>query len=390
MKPQPATRIGKVEEYYFSKKLTEVNKLIDQGKPIINLGIGNPDLPTHSEVIEELNHASQEKGSNYYQSYRSIPDLRKAFAGWYDEIYHVKLNPETEILPLIGSKEGIMHISMAYANPGDTVLVPNPGYPAYTSVSKLLGLNIEYYNLKGSNHWLPDMDEIASLTERNCKIIWLNYPHMPSGARAGLSAFVKLIDLAKSKNILLVNDNPYSLILNEKPLSLLQGDPAKSHSLELNSLSKSHNMAGWRIGMVAGSNESINLILKVKSNFDSGMFKPLQLAAAKALQLPKTWYKEINMIYGKRRELVWQMLDHCGCTYNRDTSGMFVWAKVPSFYKNGAELSDKLLYEFSIFTAPGFIFGSNGDHYIRVSLCADTSLIKEALSRVETIKEVVK
>ncbi len=389
MKIKPADRIGKVEEYYFSKKLADVNMLKEQGKPIINLGIGNPDLPTHPEVIEELNRSSHEKGSNYYQSYRGIPELREAFSAWYQDIYAVDLNPANEILPLIGSKEGIMHISMAFTNPGDQVLIPNPGYPAYTSVSKLLNLDIRYYNLNEKSQWLPDISELAELVQDNCKIIWLNYPHMPSGAKSDTNSFRELIEFAQSRNILVVNDNPYSLILNNEPMSLLQGIASKSHVLELNSLSKSHNMAGWRLGMVAGSEENINHILKVKSNFDSGMFKPLQQAAVKALQLPRSWYDEINKLYGERRKLVWQILDQLNCNYNKNTSGMFVWAKVPENYKNGAELSDELLYEHSIFTAPGFIFGSNGNNYIRISLCAEINQIKEALKRVETIKKVI-
>jgi aspartate/methionine/tyrosine aminotransferase len=390
MKIKPADRIGKVEEYYFSKKLAEVNILKLQGKPIINLGIGSPDLPTHPDVIEELNRSSREKGSNYYQSYRGIPELREAFSTWYKDMYAVDLNPANEILPLIGSKEGIMHISMAFANPGDQVLIPNPGYPAYTSVSKLLNLNIQYYQLNEENSWLPDIEELRQIANDDCKIIWLNYPHMPSGAKAHVETFRELIEFAQSKNILLVNDNPYSLILNKEPMSLLQGIVSNSHVLELNSLSKSHNMAGWRIGMVAGSEENINHILKVKSNFDSGMFKPIQQAAVKALQLPHSWYDELNKLYGERRTLVWKIIDQLGCTYDKNTSGMFVWAKVPENYKNGAELSDELLYEHSIFTAPGFIFGSNGNDYIRISLCADIHQLKEALKRVETIKELIK
>jgi len=389
MNIKPADRIGKVKEYYFSKKLAEVHMLKEQGKPIINLGIGSPDLPTHPDVIDELNRSSREKGSNYYQSYRGIPELRKAFSVWYQDIYGVDLNPANEILPLIGSKEGIMHISMAFANPGDQVLIPNPGYPAYSSVSKLLNLDIQYYNLKEDNNWLPNISELATLAQDNCKIIWLNYPHMPSGAKGNASAFRALIEFAQSRNILIVNDNPYSLILNNEPMSLLSGIVSKSHVLELNSLSKSHNMAGWRIGMVAGSEENINHILKVKSNFDSGIFKPLQQAAAKALQLPRSWYDEINKLYGERRKLVWQIMDQLGCSYDKNTSGMFVWAKVPYNYKDGSALSDELLYEHSIFTAPGFIFGSNGNNYIRISLCADGNQLKEALKRVETIKKVI-
>jgi len=389
MKIVPANRIQSVEEYYFSKKLAEVNELKNQGKPIINLGIGNPDLPTHPDVINELSKASQQEGSNYYQSYRGIPELRKAFSDWYGEIYGVDLNPDNEILPLIGSKEGIMHITMAFTNPGDQVLIPNPGYPAYTSVSNMLNLDIHYYNLHESNNWLPDIDELSEIVNDNCKIIWLNYPHMPCGAKADLSTFNELIEFAQSKNILLINDNPYSLILNKDPLSLLNSDQSKSHMLELNSLSKSHNMAGWRIGMVAGSEENINHILKVKSNFDSGMFKPIQQAAVKALKLPLSWYDQVNKIYNERRKLVWQLLDQINCSYNKQTSGMFVWAKVPSVYENGAELADELLYDKSVFVAPGIVFGSNGNNYIRISLCANEAILNEALKRVETIKKIV-
>ncbi len=389
MKIIPANRIQRVEEYYFSKKLAEVNELKNQGKPIINLGIGNPDLPTHPDVINELSQASRQEGSNYYQSYRGIPELRKAFSDWYGEIYGVVLNPDNEILPLIGSKEGIMHITMAFTNPGDQVLIPNPGYPAYTSVSNLLNLDIHYYNLDESNNWLPDIDELSEIVNDNCKIIWLNYPHMPSGAKADQSIFRELVEFAQSKNILLINDNPYSLILNKDPLSLLNSDQSKSHILELNSLSKSHNMAGWRIGMVAGSEENINHILKVKSNFDSGMFKPIQQAAVKALKLPRSWYDQINNIYSERCQLVWQLLDQVNCSYNKQTSGMFVWAKVPSVYENGAELAAELLYDKSVFVAPGIVFGSNGNDYIRISLCASETNLKEALKRVETMKKIL-
>lgn len=389
MNIKPADRIGKVEEYYFSKKLAEVNTLREQGKPIINLGIGNPDLPTHPDIIDELSISSKESGSNYYQSYRGIPELRKAFSKWYRDIYNINLSPASEILPLIGSKEGIMHITMAFTNPGDQVLIPNPGYPAYTSVSKLLNLDIQYYNLSEANNWLPDVNELNDIIKNNCKIIWINYPHMPSGAKADHISFKELIDFAKSKNLLVVNDNPYSLILNKEPLSLLKDDASKSHVLELNSLSKSHNMAGWRIGMVAGSEENINHILRVKSNFDSGMFKPIQKAAAKALQLPFSWYEEINAVYSKRRKIVWQILDQLDCAYDKNTSGMFVWARVPENYTNGAELSDELLYEHSVFTAPGFIFGSNGNNFIRISLCANVNQLEEALKRVETIKKTI-
>ncbi len=384
----PADRLLQVQEYYFSQKLAEVRELQQQGKPIINLGIGNPDLPTHPDVITELADTAQLPGSNYYQSYRGIPQLREAFTVWYENIYGVALNPETEILPLMGSKEGIMHITMAFANPGDRVLLPDPGYPAYSSVSKLLGLDVQYYNLKEKNNWLPDPDELIELVNDRTKIMWLNYPHMPSGAKAGREIFDKLVAFARSNNILLVNDNPYSLILNPEPLSLLHSDPQKTHVLELNSLSKSHNMAGWRMGMVAGSEGNINHILKVKSNFDSGMFKPVQQAAAKALQLPQSWYENINSVYEKRRRLVWELLDSLQCSYDKNTSGLFVWAHIPDSYKNGVALSDELLYDKSVFITPGIVFGSNGNHYIRVSLCTNENDIKETINRIKTTKNI--
>lgn len=384
----PADRLQKVQEYYFSQKLAEVNRLKQQGNRIINLGIGNPDMPVHPEVIKELTKSVQQAGSNYYQSYRGIPELRNAFAGWYGKIYDVKINPETEVLPLMGSKEGIMHITLAFANPGDRILIPDPGYPAYTSVTKLLGLDVQYYHLNEKNHWLPDLAELNELVNKRTKIMWLNYPHMPSGARADKELFDKLVAFARSNNMLLVNDNPYSLILNTEPLSLLKSDPSKSHVLELNSLSKSHNMAGWRVGMVAGSEEHLNNILQIKSNFDSGMFRPVQQAAAKALQLPDEWYDSLSSLYAKRRHLVWKILDRLGCTYDRNTSGLFVWAKIPDSYKNGAALSDELLYDKSVFVAPGMVFGSNGDNYIRVSLCTGENELQEVLKRIQIAKKI--
>ena len=386
MKIEPAKRIQQIEEYYFSKKLSEVNKLKEQGKNIINIGIGNPDIATHPSVLDKLVQSSFQEGSNGYQSYRGIPKLRKSFSTWYSKTFDVDLDPETEILPLMGSKEGIMHISMAFTNPGDQVLIPNPGYPAYASVAKLLDLNIQYYNLQEQNNWLPDIPELNKLARLNCKILWLNYPHMPSGANGNIDKFKQLVHWAKSRNILIVNDNPYSLILNDKPISIFSATDNKSSIIELNSLSKSHNMAGWRIGMLASDKKNINHILKVKSNFDSGMYKPLQEAATIALQLPDSWYSKLNTIYTNRRELIWQMLDILNCSYDKNTAGLFVWAKVPSKYKNGEELSDFLLYSKSIFVAPGFIFGSNGDQYIRVSLCVNENILMNAISRLSNPK----
>jgi hypothetical protein len=384
---KPSVRINQVSEYYFSKKLAEVRELQAMGNNIINLGIGSPDLPPHSNVIEELNKTSQVEENNSYQSYRGIDELRNAFSQWYKRIYNVKLNPENEILPLIGSKEGIIHISMAFCNPGDRVLIPNPGYPTYTSVSKLLDLDIQYYNLIEDNNWLPDFTQLESLINDQCKIIWINFPHMPTGKVVDFETLKQLVSLAKSKNILLVNDNPYSLILNKNPISLLSYLSDYDNLIELNSLSKSHNMAGWRVGMLGGTEENINHILKVKSNFDSGMYKPVQLAAAKALNLEMNWYQKLNIEYSERKNLVWKILNSLECTYNENTSGLFVWAKIPNRYSDSYEFSDYLLYELGIFATPGQVFGSNGEKYIRFSLCASQAILNEALTKVETLKQ---
>lgn len=382
MSIQPANRIKTVEEYYFSTKLKEVQQLRQEGKDIINLGIGNPDFDTNPEVIKELVRSSTQTGSNYYQSYRGLDSLRQAFADWYKNIYQVELNPENEILPLMGSKEGIMHISMAFANPGDRVLIPNPGYPAYTSVSGLLNLDVQYYNLNEANGWVPEMDELECLCNEKCKIIWLNYPHMPSGAKPNAEMFKKLVKFAKARNILLAHDNPYSLINNDNPQSILAYDTNKLNVVELNSLSKSHNMAGWRVGCVVGGRENINHILRVKSNFDSGMFKPIQEAAIKALQSDILWFQKLNKQYEARRKIVTQICDKLGCEYQTNTAGLFVWAKIPQNFKDSRHFSNHLLYGKNIFTAPGFVFGSNGDNYIRISLCAPENQLKEALKRI--------
>ncbi len=383
---KPANRINKIEEYYFSRKLAEVRDLQNQGKPIINLGIGNPDFEPHPEVLKELIHATYQTGSNHYQSYRGLPELRMAFSNWYKNIYSVDLNPDTEILPLIGSKEGIMHIHMAFCNSGDTVLIPDPGYPAYSTVAKLLNLKIEFYNLKKENNWLPDFNELEKLAGDNCKLMWINYPHMPTGKSADYNDLKRLVDFAKARNILLVNDNPYSVILNDNPKSILNVCESNSNVLELNSLSKSHNMAGWRVGMIAGSEININHIVKVKSNFDSGMFKPVQEAAVKALNLDNSWYTDLNNRYTVRQNAVWKLLDEMSCTYDKSAVGMFVWAKVPANFKNGEAFADYLLYEKEIFVTPGLVFGENGDMYVRLSLCAPTEKLEEALSRVKSFK----
>jgi len=386
---KPANRINQVQEYYFSRKLKEINDLQNQGIHIVNLGIGSPDLPPHQDVINELCKSSQEPDNNMYQSYRGIAKLRNAFSNWYKQIYHVNLNPETEILPLMGSKEGIMHLTMAFCNPGDRVLIPNPGYPAYTSVSKLLNLDIQYYNLTENNNWLPDFEELESLCNDKCKILWINYPHMPTGKVAEAVTLKKLVHWAKYRDILLVNDNPYSLILNNSPLSILAYLNEYENIIELNSLSKSHNMAGWRVGILGSTAENINHVLKVKSNFDSGMYKPVQLAAAKALELEKSWYVKLNQEYAKRREIVWQMLYVLECRFQKENSGLFVWAQIPDGFLNSYEYSDYLLQTLGIFVTPGNIFGSNGQKYIRISLCASQQTLNQALNNVRSFKHEI-
>ena len=376
-----ANRLSQVEEYYFSKKLAEVESLKQAGADIINLGIGSPDMPPHPDVKKELVHACNQKGSNHYQSYRGLESFRQAIAHWYKSIYDVQLNPASQILPLMGSKEGIMHISMAFCNPGDTVLVPNPCYPAYLSASKLLNINLKFYHLKEENNWLPDMEEIESLCDDSCRIIWTNYPHMPTGANGNMDVFNQLVELAKKKNILIVNDNPYSLILNDKPESLLQVEGVSEYVLEMNSLSKSHNMAGFRVGMLCGSEKNINHVLKVKSNFDSGMYKPIQIAASKALAVDSSWYLGLNKSYQKRRDLVWKLADKLNCQYKKDSVGMFVWARIPDQFDSGESFSDHLLYQKSVFATPGIVFGQEGKKYIRFSLCATEESIKQAIDR---------
>ena len=384
---QPADRISEVKEYYFSVKLKEIDSMRRSGIDVLNLGIGNPDNPPASEVIEELTEQAAKDNNHGYQSYIGIPELREAFSIWYKKYYDVTLNPVSEILPLIGSKEGIMHISMAFLNPGDRVLVPNPGYPTYSSVSKLVGADIISYDLKENRNWLPDLDELEKHDLSKVKLMWINYPNMPTGANADAGFFSRIIEFGKKHNILICNDNPYSFILNNSHQSILQTEGAKDTALELNSLSKSHNMAGWRIGMVAASPEIINYILRVKSNMDSGMFKPLQLAAVKALSLDNDWYTKVNVEYTKRRILVWEIMDTLGAGYDKDQTGMFVWARIPQKYESSQELSDEILSKVHVFITPGFIFGSNGEKYIRISLCSNREMLKEALRRISSIND---
>ena len=382
---QPADRISEVKEYYFSVKLKEIDRMRQSGIDVLNLGIGNPDMPPAGDVIEELTEQASKDNNHGYQSYIGIPELRDAFGKWYARYYDVKLDPASEILPLIGSKEGIMHISMAFLNPGDGVLVPNPGYPTYSSVSKLVEADIISYDLKEENNWLPDFDELEKLDLSKVKLMWINYPNMPTGANAKPEFFKKIVEFGIKHNILICNDNPYSFILNDNQQSILQTEGAKETALELNSLSKSHNMAGWRVGMVAASPEIISYILRVKSNMDSGMFKPMQLAAAKALSLNSDWYTKVNNEYLERRKLVWNIMDTLECRYDKEQTGMFVWAKISEKYESSRELSDKILNKAGVFVTPGFIFGSNGEKYVRISLCSNRDMLKEALKRIKNM-----
>ncbi len=376
-----ANRLHSVEEYYFSKKLKEVNALKAAGKPIVNLGIGSPDLKPSSQVIDALTKALVEDNAHKYQSYQGLPEFRETISKFYDTHYNVQVNPDSEVLPLMGSKEGIMHVSMAFLNEGDGVLIPNPGYPTYAAVTKLVQAKAIPYNLDATNNWLPDLAQIETQDLTKVKLMWISYPHMPTGAKANFEDLKQLVVFAKKHNILLVNDNPYSFILNQEPLSLLSVPGAKEVSLEFNSLSKTFNIAGWRVGMVLGSPENIQSVLKVKSNMDSGMFYGIQKGAIAALNSPQEWYDDLNKIYAKRRELVWQLADKLKCTYNKKASGLFVWAKTPKGYKS-EQFIDQLLHDKNLFITPGTIFGSQGEGYVRFSLCATLTQIEEAIARV--------
>lgn len=378
----PASRISGVEEYYFSAKLKEIREMNKVGTPVINLGIGSPDLPPSPETIEVLQSEASKSHVHGYQAYNGIPELRKAFADWYRRFYNVELDPDREIQPLVGSKEGLMHIAMAFLNPGDVALVPDPGYPAYSAVTRLAGARVLNYPLLPENDWLPDLDFIELNGVHNAKIMWVNYPHMPTGKRATFKLYEDLVHFAKMHRILLVNDNPYSFILNDEPLSILSVPGAIDTTLELNSLSKSHNMAGWRIGMVAGRPEYLNYLIRFKSQMDSGMFYPMQKAAAKALEAGPDWYEQVNAVYRERKLVVHQLLDNLGCTYSTDQSGLFVWARIPETETSGRELSERLLREKRVFITPGFIFGFQGENYIRISLCQPAEVITEAMNRL--------
>ncbi len=385
-----AKRLDGIGEYYFSKKLREIDELNKAGKQIISLGIGSPDLPPHPDVIKTLQEESARPDVHAYQSYKGSPILRKAIAEWYKTWYNVTLDPDTEVLPLIGSKEGIMHICMTYINEGDAVYVPNPGYPTYRSAAKLAGGRIIEYSLEEANNWQPDFNRLKKLISSTAgdttatRLLFVNYPNMPTGQVAPLSFFEELIEFAKTNHLLIVHDNPYSFILNENPQSLLSVEGAKEVVIELNSLSKSQNMAGWRVGMLCGAKERIDEVLRFKSNMDSGMFLPVQLAAAKALTLGKDWYHGLNRVYGARREKVFTLLKLLHCTFSTQQAGMFVWAKIPATYKNGFELSDDILYNSNVFITPGGIFGSAGDNYIRVSLCCTEEKLQQSIERIKT------
>ena len=379
-----ADRLEGIGEYYFSQKLREIDLLNKAGKQVINLGIGSPDLPPHPSVIETLHEQSLKPNQHAYQNYKGSPILRQAISKWYDKWYGVQLDTDTEILPLIGSKEGIMHICMTYVNEGDMVLIPNPGYPTYRSAAKIAGGNVVEYTLLKENNWFPDFEALEKNDLKKAKLMFVNYPQMPTGQLPTKEMFEQLISFAKKHAILLVHDNPYSFILNDHPMSLLSIAGAKDVSIELNSLSKSHNMAGWRIGMLVGNEARINEVLRFKSNMDSGMFLPVQLAAAKALELGQDWHDKVNLIYRKRREKVFQLLQLLNCEFDDQQAGMFVWASIPQLYKDGYELSDQVLNQSNVFITPGGIFGTAGNHYVRVSLCSTEEKIEEAIQRIKS------
>jgi LL-diaminopimelate aminotransferase len=382
-----AQRLDGIGEYYFSKKLREIDDLNREGKNIISLGIGSPDQAPHPDVIRILNEESSRPDTHAYQSYKGSPVLRKAMAGWYKEFYDVNLNPDQEILPLAGSKEGIMHICMTYVNKGDLVLIPNPGYPTYQSAAKLAGADLISYELREENNWLPDFEELKQLVMKKqagqeSVLMFVNYPQMPTGQLPTKEFLKKLVSFAKENQILLVHDNPYSFILNDDPMSILQSEGLCDNVIELNSLSKSHNMAGWRVGMMIANSKHVENVLRFKSNMDSGMFLPLQLAAAKALSLPASWYEEVNKLYRIRKSAIEVLLEGLGCRFSKKQAGLFVWARVPDEIPDGYALSDLLLYKASVFVTPGGIFGTAGNNYIRVSLCASEEKILESFERI--------
>lgn len=381
----PANRVGSVQEYYFSKKLKEVAEMNAAGKNVINLGVGSPDLPPSEQTIETLCEHARKANEHGYQPYVGIPELRKGFADWYKTWYNVDLDPKTEIQPLIGSKEGILHISLAFLNPGDGILVPNPGYPTYSSVSKLVEARLIPYELKEELGWQPDFEELEKMDLSNVKLMWTNYPNMPTGANASVELYEKLVAFGRKHGIIICNDNPYSFILNEHPLSILSIPGAKEICIEMNSMSKAHNMPGWRMAMLASNAQFIQWILKVKSNIDSGQFKPMQYAAVEALSAKKEWYDNMNRVYRSRRNLAGQIMRTLGCEYDENQVGMFLWGRIPDSAESGEAIANKVLYEANVFLTPGFIFGSRGERYIRISLCCKNETLEEALKRIENL-----
>ena len=392
---QAAERLSLVSEYYFSRKLKEVARLNAEGRDIISLAIGSPDMPPSEQTIDKLCEVARQPAAHGYQPTQGTPELRQAMARYYHRTYGVDIDPAAEVLPLIGSKEGILHVTLAFVNPGDTVLVPNPGYPTYTSLSKLLGANVEYYDLKEENGWMPDFADLFRRDLSHVKLMWTNYTHMPTGTPATQGLYDRLVELARSKDFVIVNDNPYSRILNDKPLSIFNAwqwsdlkGIARDYCIELNSLSKSHNMPGWRIGMCVAKPEFIQWILKVQSNIESGIFRGLQIAAAEALDTnTEEWHLEYNNnVYARRRHLAEQIMDTLACTYNPQQVGMFLWGRIPDSYNNVEELTERLLHEARVFITPGFIFGSGGERYIRISLCAKDEQMRTALERIKSLK----
>ena len=381
---KPADRLSKVAEYYFSRKLKEIDRLNAEGKDIISLAIGSPDMPPSKQTVDKLCEVARQAEAHGYQPTSGTPELKKAMAGFYKRWYGVDIDQQAEIQPLIGSKEGILHITLAFVNPGDKVLVPNPGYPTYTSLSKILGAEVVNYNLCENDGWQPDFEELENTDLTDVRLMWTNYPNMPTGAPARMETYRKLVSFARRHNIVVVNDNPYSLILNEKPLSLLQVEGAKDCCIELNSMSKSHNMPGWRVGMCVSNRQFIQWILKIKSNIDSGTFRGIQLAAAEAYNNSDEWHREANMeTYGRRRRLAEAIMQELGCEYGGEQVGMFLWGKIPDRYATAEELTEKVLHDARVFITPGFIFGSNGERYIRISLCAKDEKMEEALKRIK-------
>lgn len=384
---QPSIRVQNIKEYYFSTKLKEIAAMKAAGADIVSLGIGGPDLPPHDEVIETMSAAIHDPSNHGYQTHIGIPELRDAFASWYSRWYGVKLNAASEVQLLIGSKEGVTHISLAFLNPGDKVLVPNPGYPTYSSISRMAGGEVVYYDLLEDNDWQPDFEALESMPLDNVKLMWLNYPNMPTGARAKRETFEKVIEFGRRHGIVIVHDNPYSFILNPEPQSIMSIPGAKDIAIELNSLSKSHNMPGWRVGVAVSNPEFLSWILRIKSNIDSGQFKPLMLAAAKALEAGPEWHKSLNEAYASRRIIAEKVMEALGCEFDSQQAGLFLWGRIKDESISSRDLADKVLQEAHVFITPGFIFGSNGERYIRISLCAPEDKLTEALNRINKLNK---